>query len=186
VLRCQVPGTDRASGVPGGLAAGTRVRRTPFSARLRWCRSCRAWSHLHSARARLLLVAVGATFLARGSARCQDPATGAVFPGTGHPEIRRHRHRIHRPSGIGRPPQHSRVNSHAAQPPRREPAGQPVASSPTWPIARVLANHWPTLPSIGQHCHGTARDSKKSSKRSWSGKPVSGPDQLHRPGGYRR
>ena len=43
------------------------------------------------------------------------------------------------------------------RPPVRKPAGQSLTSSPTWPIALILAKHWPTILSIGQHaCHGTA------------------------------
>jgi hypothetical protein len=42
------------------------------------------------------------------------------------------------------------------RPPVRKPAGQSLTSSPTGPIALILARRWPTILSNGQHaCHGT-------------------------------
>jgi len=83
VLRCQVPGTDRASLCradwqrdPGEADVGT-------SPAIGGALPSRLVTPAHSADAAHLRSPGGATFLAQVPGRCQEAGTGAVFAGTG-------------------------------------------------------------------------------------------------------
>jgi len=77
----------------GQIVSGHPVSWTPFCLSSVVSQPSLLVTPVHSAGAVLLLVAVGANFLAPVPGRCQEPGTGVIFPGTGHRQRRDRRAR---------------------------------------------------------------------------------------------